>query len=432
MTLLAGALVALFALFLTGLPVFVTFLIISIAGVLIVVGPSGFPMVVNSMFDTTNTAALSAVPLFILMGELLFRSGSVDVLFDSVDKVVGRVRGRQYVLCILLATVFGAISGAAMAVVAMMARSLFPVMQRRGYDETLSIGTIMAGACLAPIIPPSILVIIVGTVANVSIAGLLIAGVLPGLLLSAMFLTYTFLKVRANPAMGGREVEDPGTVTAAAKLAAVGRSLPFGIIMFSVMGFILLGIATPTESAATGVLGAVLTAALYRRLNWRMMSESLAAAGAITAMLLLIMASATIFSQLLAFTGATGGLGELVASLGWSPWTMLLIMQLVPLVLCMFVDPVPLVLLLAPIYAPLIGQLGFDPIWFWLLIIINMTVGTISPPFGYTMFAFKGAAPQVPMSTIYAACWPFVFIFLFGMTLIALFPQVATFLPSLL
>lgn len=429
---LIGSLTALLVLFMTGIPVFIVFLIISVTGVLIVAGPQGFPMVVNSIFDTTNTSALSAVPLFVLMGELLFRSGSVDVLFDSVDKVVGRVKGRQYVLSIVLATIFGAVSGAAMAVAAMMARSLFPVMTRRGYDAKLSIGTIMAGACLAPIIPPSILVVIIGTVANVSIGGLLIAGVLPGLMLATMFLIYTLLRVRFDPSLAGGQTEEPPTSSAKEKLVAVARSMPFAIIIFSVMGFILLGIATPTESAATGVLGAALTAALYKRLNLKMIGESLTAAAAITAMLLVIMASATIFSQLLAMTGVTGSMGEVVSSLGWSPWYMLLIMMLIPLILCMFVDPVPLMLLLAPIYSPLLAPLGFDPIWFWCLIIINMTVGTITPPFGYTMFAFKGAAPNVPMSLIYSACWPFVAIFVFAMVLIALYPPIATFLPSLL
>ena len=429
---LIGSLTVLLVLFMTGIPIFIAFLIISVAGVLIVAGPQGFPMVVNSIFDTTNTNALSAVPLFVLMGELLFRSGSVDVLFDSVDKVVGRIKGRQYVLSIILATIFGAVSGAAMAVAAMMARSLYPVMMRRGYDAKLSIGTIMAGACLAPIIPPSILVIIIGTVANVSIGGLLIAGVIPGLMLATMFLIYTLLRVRFEPSLAGGQTEEPPTSSAKEKLVAVARSAPFAIVIFSVMGFMLLGIATPTESAASGVLGAALTTALYKRLNLQMVRESLTAAAAITAMLLIIMASATIFSQLLAMTGVSGSMGEAVSSLGWSPWLMLFIMQLIPLILCMFVDPVPLMLLLAPIYSPLLGPLGFDPIWFWCLIIINMTVGTITPPFGYTMFAFKGAAPNVPISLIYSACWPFVAIFVFAMVLIALHPPLATFLPSLL
>jgi tripartite ATP-independent transporter DctM subunit len=416
----------------TGIPVFVAFLVISVTGVLVVAGPQGFPMVVNSIFDTTNTGALSAVPLFVLMGELLFRSGSVDVLFDSVDKVIGRIKGRQYVLAIVLAAIFGAVSGAAMAVAAMMARSLFPVMTSRGYDVKLSIGTIMAGACLAPIIPPSILVIIIGTVANVSIGGLLIAGVFPGLLLAAMFLGYTLVKVRLSPVLAGEREEEAPPSSMSDKLFALARSMPFGVIIFSVMGFILLGVATPTESAATGVLGAALTAALYGRLTWKMISESLASAAGITAMLLAIMASATIFSQLLAMTGATGNMGQFVSSLGLSPWLMLIIMMAIPLVLCMFVDPVPLMLLLAPIYSPLLGPLGFEPIWFWCLIIINMTVGTITPPFGYTMFAFQGAAPGVRMSVIYSACWPFVAIFILAMIVIALYPPIATFLPSLL
>jgi tripartite ATP-independent transporter DctM subunit len=273
---LVVGLTLLLAAFMTGAPIFVAFLLINIAGVLILLGQPGFGLVANSIFETTNIAALSAVPLFILMGELLFRSGSIDILFDSVDKLVGKVKGRQYVLCIALSTIFGALSGAAMGVAAMMARTLFPGMLDRGYDARMSTGAILAGASLAPIIPPSVLVIIIGTLANVSIAGLLIAGILPGLMLSGMFLVYTLVRVRMNPELANEDAStSTGVVTVKEKVFAVLRVAPFALIIFCVMGFILLGVATPSESAATGVLGALATAAYYRKLNLKMFTESL-------------------------------------------------------------------------------------------------------------------------------------------------------------
>ena len=423
----------LLATFMTGAPIFVAFLLINIAGVLIILGQPGFGLVANSIFETTNIAALSAIPLFILMGELLFRSGSIDILFDSVDKLVGKVKGRQYVLCIVLSTIFGALSGAAMGVAAMMARTLFPGMLDRGYDARMSTGAILAGASLAPIIPPSVLVIIIGTLANVSIAGLLIAGVLPGLMLATMFLIYTLTRVKMNPELANEEAsQSASNVSAREKVMAVLRVSPFAIIIFCVMGFILLGVATPSESAATGVLGALATAAYYRKLNFKMFTDSLASAAFITSMILIIMASSKMFSQLLAFTGSTRELTQVVAGLDLSAYFMLFIMMLIPFILCMFIDQIALMLVVIPIYQPLIKSLEFDPIWFWLLMLLNVTVGGITPPFGYTIFAFKGATDRVTLQQVFSATWPFVLIFLAGMLVIAAFPKIATFLPGFL
>jgi tripartite ATP-independent transporter DctM subunit len=430
---LATGLTLLLATFMTGVPIFVAFLLINISGVLIVLGQPGFGMVANSIFETTNIAALSAIPLFILMGELLFRSGSIDILFDSVDKLVGRVKGRQYVLCIALSTIFGALSGAAMGVAAMMARTLFPGMLDRGYDAKMSTGAILAGASLAPIIPPSVLVIIIGTLANVSIAGLLVAGVLPGLMLSSMFLIYVLVRVRMNPELANEPASSSESdVSLGEKLRAIVRVFPFVFIIFSVMGFILLGIATPSESAATGVVGSLATAAYYRKLNFKMFSESLASAAFITSMILVIMASSKMFSQLLAFTGSTRELTNVVAGLDLSTYVMLFIMMLIPFILCMFIDQIALMLVVIPIYQPLIKSLEFDPIWFWLLMLLNVTVGGITPPFGYTIFAFKGATNRVTLQQVFSATWPFVLIFLLGMLVIAAFPPIATTLPRLL
>jgi len=430
---LTVGLTLLLACFMSGMPIFIAFLLINLVGVLIILGQPGFGMVANSIFETTNFADLSAIPLFIMMGELLFRSGSIDILFDSVDKLVGKVKGRQYVLCIALSTIFGALSGAAMGVAAMMARTLLPGMLDRRYDAKMSTGAILAGASLAPIIPPSVLVIIIGTLANVSIAGMLIAGILPGLMLAIMFLIYTLGRVRLNPELAP---EDAATSTVdvglGEKLHAILRVLPFALIIFCVMGLILLGIATPSEPAATGVIGSMITAAYYRKLNWKMISESLSSAAFIASMILVIMASSKMFSQLLAFTGSTRELTQVVAGLDLSAYVMLFIMMLIPFILCMFIDQIALMLVVIPIYQPLIKSLEFDPIWFWLLMLLNVTVGGMTPPFGYTIFAFKGATDRVSLQQIFSATWPFVAIFLLGMLVIAVFPPIATFLPGFL
>ena len=427
---LTVGLMILLGLFLSGLPIFVAFLIINVIGILLFFGQAGFGMFANSLFDTTNLAALATIPLFILMGEILFRSGTMEVLLDSVDKLVGRARGRQYVLSIALSTIFGALSGAAMGVAAMMGGSLFPSMIRRGYDSKLSIGTILAGASLAPIIPPSVLVIVIGTIADVSIARLLIAGILPGLILSVMFLIYILIRVKINPTLAPNAGPDEdGDIDFTEKVRAIINMMPFMLIIFFVMGFILLGVATPSEAAATGVAGSLLTAACYRRLNFQMVWKALSSAAMIGAMVLLIMASSKMFSQLLAFTGATQELTVFVTGLSLKPGVMLIVLLALPFVLCMFIDQIALMLVIIPIYEPMLANFGFDPVWFWTLMLLNVTVGGITPPFGYTMFAFKAAA-GVPLTDVFRASWPFVGLFVLGIILLALFPALATFLPN--
>ncbi len=421
----------LFVMFLSGAPIFLAFLAAILLGVYFVIGPAGFPLFANSVLDTATTTSLASIPLFILMGELLFRSGTMDVLFDSIDKLVGKVRGRQYVLVVVLSAVFGALSGVAMAVAAMLGRAIMPGMHDRGYDRSIAAGLIIGGASLAPIIPPSLLAIIVGSLADVSIAKLLIAGVIPGLFIGGIFLVYVFVRIGMNPSLApGNVAGERAEVTPMEKLIAIVRTMPFLIVIFSVMGFIMLGIATPSESAATGVVGSLLTAAIYRKLSLQMILDSLMAAIKVSAMILAIMAMSKMFTQLLAFTGATGELVNLVANLGYSPIVMLLVMLAVPFILCMFIDTIAVILLTVPIYQPVVTALEFDPVWFWLLFLVNITLGAITPPFGYTLFAFKAVVPDMSISQVYRATWPFVGLFLLGIALIVAFPAIATWLPN--
>jgi len=421
----------LLVLFLSGAPIFLAFLVAILTGVYFIIGPAGFPMFANSILDTVTITSLASIPLFILMGELLFRSNTMDVLFDAIDKLVGRVRGRQYVLIVVLSAVFGALSGVAMAVAAMLGRAIMPGMHARGYDRSIAAGLIVGGASLAPIIPPSLLAIIVGSIADVSIAKLLIAGVIPGLLLGGIFLLYVFVRIAMNPALAPASVaSERAEVTTGEQMMALVRILPFAIVVFSVMGFIMLGIATPSESAATGVVGALLTAAIYRKFSLKLLWESALASVTVSAMILTIMAMSKMFTQLLAFTGGTGELVQLVANLSLDPTAMLIVMLAVPFLMCMFIDTIAVILLTIPIYQPVVTGLGFDPVWFWVLFLINITLGAITPPFGYTLFAFKAVVPEMSLGDVYRATWPFVLLFLAGIAVIIIAPSIATWLPD--
>lgn len=416
----------------TGMPVFTAFMFVNVVGVLLLMGTNGYVMFLNSMMETTTTNALVTIPLFILMGEVLFRSKAVEILLHSVDTLVGKVTGRQFIVSVILATLFSMLSGAAMAVAAMMGRSLLPSMIARGYDTRLSVGNILAGASLAPLIPPSVLTIIIGTLAGVSIGGLLVAGIIPGLLLAVSFVAYTLLRVWIKPELAPAEPESAGAKTWTEVVTALARILPFSIIVFSVMGLILFGVATPNEAGAMGVIGSMLTAAIYRRLSFYMLWEAVCSAAKVSAMILIIMASSKLFSQLLGFTGGASTLARLVVELELSYWIMLFVLLAMPFLLCMFIDQAALMLIIIPIYRPVIEALGYDPVWFWLLFLINMAVGSVTPPFGYTLFALRGAWPDGNLKDIYAGAWPFVMLFVSAMVLVAAFPPLATFLPSLM
>lgn len=414
----------LLALLFAGVRIFTAFLALNLLALAYLLGTRGIGLFANSIFETATSPSLMTVAMFVLMGEVLFRSGAVAVLFDSVDRLVGRVPGRLYVVTIALSTVFGALSGSAVAVAAMLGRSVLPLMQARGYDTRLSAGTVLAGASLAPIIPPSLLAVIVGSLADVSIAGLLVAGILPGILFAALTMAYVFARIRHDKA------PDPPAQTQESLLMALARMTPFVLVVLSVMGLIFLGIATPSESAATGVIGAIAVAAIFRRLSLAMLREAVASAVVVSGTILVIVCSAKLFSQLLSLAGATRGLISMVGNLGFGPDITFLIMMLIPFVLCMFIDQIAFMLLAVPIYQPVVAAMGYDPIWFWTMFLIILTVGSLTPPFGYTLFALKGASPQLSTGLVFRASWPVVAIFVVGMVILWAVPEIVTLIPG--
>jgi tripartite ATP-independent transporter DctM subunit len=331
----------------------------------------------------------------------------------------------------MLAAFLGAVSGSAMASVAMLGRFIYPTMIERGCDRRLSIGTILAGATLDPIIPPSVLAIILATLANISIASFLIAGIVPGLLLAGLFALYAVARTVVDPSLDARiDPAPPSELGWWPLIASVLQILPLCFIIFLVLGLIILGVAQPTEAAATGVIGIVLIAMVTRSISWQTIYQACYGAAITTATILVILASAKLFSQLLAYTGATAGLIGLVSDLELNRWAVYVIMMATVFVFCMFMDQLALMLIAVPVYSPLIAHFGFDPIWFWMLFLINITLGGITPPFGYTMFVFKSVTPDVPLLEVYRAAWPMVWIAVLGMAIMTFIPQIVTWLPS--
>jgi tripartite ATP-independent transporter DctM subunit len=430
LTILAIGLIVLVLLFLSGLPVYLCFILLVGSSVIVIFGDAGFGMIANSIFSVGTTEALTTVPLYILMGEILMRSGSIDVLFSSIDKLVGSVRGRQYHMTLTLSAILGAPAGSGIAIAAMLGRSVMPPMVRRGYNAELTAGVMMAGALLAPIIPPSVLAIIIGTLANVSISDLLIAGIIPGIVLTLLYVGVVAWKVRRNPALAPDETYVPPTPRE--RLVALAKMIPFSLIIFVAVGLIMIDFATASEAAALGALAAFLESLYHRRMRFSDYLQAASDSAVLSAVILLIMASAILFGQILAFTGGIQELGNAIGQFKDSRWLVFVLMMLLVFFLCMFVDQVGLMMVLIPIYEPLIKLLDFDPVWFWMQFLINMVVGAITPPFGYIIFALKASVPGMSLAQLYRPAWTFVAVTVFGIVLFAVFPELITGLPQAL
>jgi tripartite ATP-independent transporter DctM subunit len=304
-------------------------------------------------------------------------------------------------------------------------------MLKRGYDKKLTLGTILGGASLDPIIPPSSLAVLIAALAEVSTSGMLIGGIVPGFMLMGIFIGYTLVRVSLNPALApDARIELAQNAPPRPWHVSVASILPCAVVFFLVMGFIMLGIATPTESAATGVAGALIAAAIYRGLSWNIVAQSLRSAIVVTSLLLVVMSAAAMFSQLMAFSGSTQKIADLIKDLPLAPPVMLFLMMALPFILFMFLDQLALMMVLVPIYQPMIKHYGFDPLWFWTMFLMNVTAGGLSPPFGYTLFALKSAAENISLEEIYSSAWPFLWLLVLGIVLVALFPQTVLYLPS--
>lgn len=425
----SGLITTLIVLFFLGVPVYVAFLVCNIAGIFILVGPAGIGMFVNSLTDTATSLPLVTLPLFILMGEVLYRANAIDQLVDSVNTLVTRIPGRLYFLTVIISTILAALSGSAMASAAMLSKTVVPVMTARGYDRQMTLGAAIGGACLAPIIPPSVMAIIVGTMAQVSIGDLFAAGIVPGVMLASMFLIYIYGRLWLNPALAPKDAP-ARKATPRETLLAVGRLLPFTAVIAVVMGSIVLGVATPSESAAIGALGAMGVAAIFGKLNPIMLYSSVKSTVMVSGMIMVIMLSSQLFSQLLAFSGTSVILRDFIAGLDLHGALMLFVLLAIPFVLCMFLDEIAAMLILIPIYLPLLPTLGFDPLWFWTLFLINISLGAIAPPVGYVLFVIQGIVPDLRLTELFRAAMPYVVIFILAMVIIGTFPGLVTFISD--
>ena len=428
--LMLGAVLAFMAI---GFPVAFAFLGANVIGVMLFMGgPVGIDQLVANGASSILSFLLVAVPMFILMGELFFHSGLAARVFDSLDKLFGRLAGRLSYITIVGGTLFATLSGSSLASTAMLGSVVVPETTRRGYKRYMAIGPILGSGGLAIIIPPSALAVLLGSIARMDIGALLIAGVVPGFALAALYALTVFVMIKIDPDAAPQYAIDAPPFVAKLGIVVV-EILPLGLVLFSVIGLLILGIATPSESAAFGVLGVLVLMIAYRRFNWQAILRSIDGALRVTVMTFMIIVGSSTFSQILAYSGATGGMIEWTMAYQLDRYVMLLLMFLVLLFLGMFVDAISMMLLTIPIFMPLLGQLAFDPIWFGVIMLLAMEIGGITPPFGLLLFVMMGVTRgESTLTEIVVASAPFLGCAVVMLVLLVAFPEIALYLPSLM
>lgn len=414
---------------LSGLPVAFSFILINLVGVVLLWGGAGgLEQLILSMGGSVSTFTLLPVALFILMGEVFFQSGMGLRAIDVLDKWMGRMPGRLGLLAVASGTLFGTLSGMSMASVAMLGSVLVPEMEEHGYKKPMSLGPILGSGGLAIMIPPSSLAIILATLGKFSVAQLLIAIIVPGLLMATFYSLYIVLRCTLQPHLAPSYKTTPTPLREKMALT-LKHVLPLAVIVFLVTGVIYLGVATPTEAAATGAFGAIVLAYIYRDLNREKLRATIFNTVEITVFILLIITGSAAFSQILVFSGAIGGLTQWIVGLSVPPILLLIAMQLVVFILGFFMDQVAIMMITIPIFMPVINLLGFNPVWFGVMYLLNLEIATTSPPFGMSLFVMKGVAPaDTKMMEIYTAALPFIGLDLVVMALMITFPGIVLWL----
>lgn len=427
LTLIGGLLFGL----LTGFPMAFTLASSAIVTAFLFFGPQTLPFVATNIFGMMSGMVLIAMPLFVFMACLLEKSGVAEDLYAFMYQALGPVRGGLAMGTVLICAIIAAMSGVTTTAVVTMGIIALPIMLKQGYHKSIAIGPILAGGALGLLIPPSVSLIVYGMVARVSIGKLFAGGVAPGLILVGSFLTYiairSFLQPNYAPALPKEERVSLKELFFLSK----GLILPISVVAL-VLGTIFAGIASPTEAAAVGVAGAMISALINRRLTWALLNEAAVRSMAITGMVMWILFGAACFTSIFFRTGGQDMIADLLMGFE-NPALIFGFILAVLIVLGFFLDEITQVMITVPVFLPIIVQLGYDPVWFGVLFMTQVQMDYLTPPFGFTLFYMKGVAPpEVSMGDIYRSILPFVLIQLAVVIFILLYPGVVMWLPNLL
>ncbi len=417
---------------LTGLPIAFVLGGLSLLFTVTLWEPSAVVVLVLQIFDTMKSEALLAIPLFILMACILQRSGVIEDLYTAMEMWFGRLKGGLAIGTVIICVVMAAMTGVVGAAVTAMGILALPEMLRRGYRPQLALGTICASGTLGILIPPSVLTIVYAVTAQVSIGKMLIAGIVPGLLLGTLYIAYIVVVGWLRPEWVPLD-KTASRAPLKTKLLALKALIFPALLIVLILGSIFFGIATPTESAAVGVAGAIVPALLKRRLHLGMLRQSGVDTLKATSMILWITLGAKAYVAIFTGLGGADTLLAIIKGLDVNRWAILAAMMLLLVFLGTVLDEIGIILLTVPVFLPIVRLLGFDEIWFGVLYAITIQMGYISPPFGYTLFYIKGTLPpHIGMGAVYQGILPFMVLQLVGLLICAALPGVVTFLPELM
>jgi C4-dicarboxylate transporter DctM subunit len=389
---------------------------------------AGFNLLARDVWDVFSSYNLTVIPLFVFMGQIAFHAGISRRLYDSAYVLFGHRRGGLAMTTVGACAGFSAICGSTNATAATMATVTLPEMKRYGYDMSLATGTVAAAGSLGILIPPSVIFIVYGILTEQSIGKLFAAGILPGILLCFLFLMTIYLRVLINPSLA-----PPGPKTTfKEKFRSFAGVIETLILFAMVMGGIFFGIFTPTEAAAIGAFLTILIAVFRRQLTWNAFVKSLADSTKISCMIMVIVTGAVIFGHFMAITRLPYELAEWVSSLPLPPHAVMGVIILVYLFGGCFMDALAMIMLTIPIFFPVVQKLGFDPIWFGVVIVLITEMGVITPPVGVNVYVVYGVAKDVPLEKIFRGVFPMLLALLFCNLILLIFPQIALFLPNLM
>ncbi len=422
---------SLVVLMLTGMPIALCFMFINIVGSVLVLGyPAGLEYMVQSMWSSLATFTIAPIPLFVLMGELMFHSKLGGDVVKIVDQWLGRVPGRGSLIAVASGVILAALTGVSIASVSILGSVLLPEMEKRGYHKSMIFGPILGAGGLAVLIPPSGLAVLLAAVGEISVGKILLAIIGPGLLLAAMYTAYIILRCVIDPTLAPR-YEAPQVALSVKLRNLANNILPVALIIFSVIGLMVLGVATPEEAAASGAIATLIVAAFQKRLTREVLRKTMLGSLRVTGMIFLIIAGARGFSQILAYVGATQAMAQFVLELPVHPLIIMAIMQVVILILGCFMDSAAIILLTMPIFVPAVVSLGFDPVWFGAISVVNIEVGLITPPFGVALYTMKGVAPEhYTMGDIINSSVPFMTLQVMAIAVCIVFPSICLWLPN--
>ncbi len=419
------------ALLVIGLPLAFAAGAIAVIFALVLYGPPGLALVVSRVFTLLGNSVLVAVPLFVFMACLLERSGIAEDIFSAVAAWAGNVPGGLAVAVIITSTLMAAMVGVLGAEVVTIGIVALPAMLARGYKKDLALGCICAGGGLSTLIPPSVVFILYGLTAGVSIGQLYIAGIIPGLMLAAMYIAYIVIRAWLDPSIAPRALSVETSLPLRQKTALLAKLILPGLVVFAVLGSLYLGWATPTEAGGVGVAGAALAALAKRRLDWSAVRHAITETTRTTAMLYWLFFGSSALIGVYTLAGGTSMIQGFLEAFPLGPMGVLLMIQVVWIVLGCFIDWIGILLLTAPIFVPVAVKLGYDPIWLGVLFCMNMQISYISPPFGPAAFYLKGVTPPgITLTDIFKSIWPYLGLQVAALLIVITFPQIALWLPA--